>query len=295
VNSTVTRVQDPEPIQGSFPFDEIERDRLIVEHLPQVHYIARKIYKRLPPHVPMEDMIHAGVLGLMQAMQRYDPTKNVLLKYYAEYRIRGAILDSLRAVDWGPRTLRRKARGLERAILAGKARLGRELTDSEIAVDLGLTLASLQHLRTQLGGLKLHSLDEESVRLGHSDNAPQMAARSELDSPYYQTLKLEMTALLERAMGDLPEREREILRLYHYGEHTMKEVGALVGIGESRVSQLCTAALLRLRARLRELMEPNTLKLTLPTVIVIPNSKSISPRTPLKIPFLQESVSTLVK
>jgi RNA polymerase sigma factor for flagellar operon FliA len=114
--------------------DDAQREKLLLEHLPQVHYIARRIHGRLPPQVLLEDLVHAGILGLMDAVRKYDPSKNVQLKHYAEFRIRGAILDSLRQVDWGPRTLRRQARRLEKAILDCKARLGRDPSEPEMAV-----------------------------------------------------------------------------------------------------------------------------------------------------------------
>src|SRR5271166_91701 len=116
--------------------DEVRRDQLLLEHLPQVRYIARRIHDRVPPQVLLEDLVHAGILGLMDAVKKYDPSKNVQLKHYAEFRIRGAILDSLRQVDWSPRTLRRQARRMEQAISDCKARFGRDPTEPEIALEL---------------------------------------------------------------------------------------------------------------------------------------------------------------
>lgn len=235
--------------------DDAEREKLLLEHLPQVQYIARRIHDRLPPQVLLEDLVHAGILGLMDAVRKFDPSKNVQLKHYAEFRIRGAILDSLRQVDWSPRTLRRQARRLEQAISACKARLGRDPSEPEIAAELQISLEDLQHLLGDLRGLDIGSLQDDATEPGAGEEALQYRPGSEEEDPFFSTLRSEMTGLLAKAVGELPPREREVLALYHYEELTMKEVGAVLGIGESRVSQIHTAALLRLRARLRELLE----------------------------------------
>jgi RNA polymerase sigma factor FliA len=234
--------------------DDAQREQLLLAHLPQVQYIARRIHDRLPPQVLLEDLVHAGILGLMDAVRKYDPTKNVQLKHYAEFRIRGAILDSLRQVDWSPRALRRQARRLEQGIADCKAKFGRDPTEPEIAAELKMSLDSLQHLLGDLRGLDIGSLQADANEPG-GEEVLQSCAGTEEDSPYQQTLRSEMTHLLETAIGELPDREREVLALYHFEELTMKEVGAALGIGESRVSQIHTAALLRLRVRLRELLD----------------------------------------
>src|ERR1019366_1218818 len=131
--------------------DPMERERLLLEHLPQVKYIARRIHNRLPAHVPLEDLIHAGVVGLIDAVGKFDPSKNVQLKSYANFRIRGAILDSLREMDWSPRHLRRQARRIDEAHRDLKLRLGRAASEPELAVELGMNLEVFQHL---LGGLR---------------------------------------------------------------------------------------------------------------------------------------------
>jgi RNA polymerase sigma factor for flagellar operon FliA len=219
-----------------------------------VQYVARRIHDRLPPQVLLEDLVHAGILGLMDAVRKYDPAKNVQLKHYAEFRIRGAILDSLRQVDWSPRALRRQARRLEQAISECKAKFGRDPTEPEIAAQLGVTLENLQHLLGDLRGLDIGSLQADSSESGGEDSVLSRTSTPEED-PFHRTLRSEMAGLLEQAVGELPEREREVLALYHFEELTMKEVGAVLGIGESRVSQIHTTALLRLRARLNELLD----------------------------------------
>jgi RNA polymerase sigma factor for flagellar operon FliA len=241
---------------------EAQREQLLLEHLPQVQYIARRIHDRLPPQVLLEDLVHAGILGLMDAVRKFDPSKNVRLKYYAEFRIRGAILDSLRQVDWSPRTLRRQARRLEQAISACKGRLGRDPTEPEIAAELQMRLEDLQRLLGELRGLNIGSLQDETNESGRREEAPQCRAVAEDEDPFFCTLRLEMADLLASAIRDLSPREREVMALYHFEELTMKKVGAMLGIGESRISQINAVALLRLRTRLRELLEKKPARAT---------------------------------
>lgn len=229
--------------------DAAERERLLLEHLPQVQYVARRIHGRLPQQVLLEDLVHAGILGLMDAVRKYDPSKNVQLKHYAEFRIRGAILDSLRLVDWSPRALRRQARRMEQAINQCKARLGRDPNETEIAEEMQVSLGSLQRLQGDLRGLDIGSLQADADEPGDREMSQTRAEATEED-PYHQALRAETKELLEKAIGELPGREREVLALYHFQELTMKQVGAMMRIGESRVSQIHTSALLRLRERL---------------------------------------------
>ncbi len=234
------------------PLDDAERERLLLEHLPQVQYVARRIHLRLPQQVLLEDLIHAGILGMMDAVRKYDPSKNVQLKHYAEFRIRGAILDSLRLVDWSPRALRRQARRMEQAIERCKARLGCDPNESEIAHEMQVSLGSLQRLQRDLRGLEVGSLQAESEGAGERELA-EACAEPEEGSPYHQTLRAENYRLLRRAIEELPRREREVLALYDFQELTMKQVGERMRIGESRVSQIHTSAIARLRERLAQL------------------------------------------
>ena len=238
---------------GLIALDKTHREQVIIEQLPQVRYIARRIHARVPPQVLLEDLVHAGILGLLEAVNKYDPNKNVQLRHYAAFRIRGAILDSLRAVDWGTRGLRRKARRVECAISECKIRFSREPTESEIAAELGVTLEILQRLLGDLRALELVSLQAICSHDGLTDDLLADRVAGDND-PFCQTLHAEMIVLIAKAVGELPQQERQVLALYHYKELTMKNVGAVMGIGESRVSQLYTKAMLRLRARVHELL-----------------------------------------
>ncbi len=230
--------------------DPEERQRLLLENLTEVRYIARRIHDRLPSHVPFDDLVHAGILGLIDAVDKFDPTKNVLLKSYARFRIRGAILDSLRQMDWSPRNLRRQARRIEEARRELAAQLGRGPSEPELATHLGMPLVEMQHLLGELRGLDLGSLQGPSEDGNSEDTAVALASRTEED-PFQQTFRAEVRAMLAHAIDELGEKERQVLALYYLEELTMKEVGAILHVGESRVSQIHTAALIALRARLR--------------------------------------------
>jgi RNA polymerase sigma factor for flagellar operon FliA len=238
--------------------DEAQREQLLLEHLPHVHNIARRIHFRLPPQVPLEDLVHAGILGLMDAVRKFDPNKNVRLKYYAEFRIRGAILDSLREVDWSPRALRRKARRLEEAVAQCEARLGRDAADTDIAAELKISLDELHQLLRDLHGLNLGNIQSEEDYASQADGSSSTNGPLAPEDPFHCTLRSEMTSLLMRGMAALTTREREVLTLYHFRELSMKVIGEALGIGESRVSQIHSAALNHLRTNLNQLMQQRT-------------------------------------
>jgi RNA polymerase sigma factor for flagellar operon FliA len=230
--------------------DAAERERVLMEQLPQVRYIARRIHERLPRHVPFEDLVHAGVVGLIDALNKFDLSKQVQFSSYAKFRIRGAILDSLRELDWSPRELRRKGRLVDSTYCNLSGKLGRAPTENEIAQEMGIGLYELQSLLAELDGLELGSLRVESPRDGKEEDLTDRVPSKPEETPFFQCLRTEMKHLLEQAISELPEKEQRVLALYYYEELTMKEVGTALGIGESRVSQIHSLAMVRLRARL---------------------------------------------
>lgn len=234
--------------------NEEERNRLLMEELPQVRYIARRIHDRLPQHVCLEDLVHAGVLGLMDAFRKYDPQKNVQFKCYAAFRIRGAILDSLRDLDWSPRDLRRKARRLEEVSSRLGAELGRAATDQELAQELEMELDDFHEMLRELGGLDLGSLQVESPQDGQEEDLAERIPADTEDNPFSECLRSEREQALAQAISELPEREQQVLSLYYFEELTMKEVGAVLRVGESRISQIHSMAMLHLRTRLRDVL-----------------------------------------
>jgi len=235
--------------------DDAEREQLLLEQLPQVRYIARRIHERLPRHVPFEDLVHAGVLGLMDALNKFDRSKHVQFGSYAKFRIRGAILDSLREMDWSPRDLRRKARQLEEAQNKLSGQLGRHPTEPELAQALGMGLREFQAMLGEIDGLEIGSLRVQTGRDGKEEDLCEYLPHDPEDTPLMLCLRSEMKAMLTRAVGELPDKERQVLALYYFEELTMKEIGAVLGVGESRVSQIHSMAVMRLRARLSELTQ----------------------------------------
>lgn len=225
---------------------QAERDRLIIEHLPQVRLIARKIQERLPDSVTLDDLMSAGVLGLIQAIDNFDSTQNVKLRTYAEYRIRGAILDSLRAGDWAPRTKRRLARELEGALARAEQKLGRTPEEAEIAAELEITVEEYRSRLNEVSGLEIGEIeflqDEKETPI-----LLKYAAGPEDDSPAVQLERSELEKLVATAIDRIPAQEKTVLSLYFYEELTLREIAEIMGVHFSRVSQIKSQAILRLR------------------------------------------------
>jgi RNA polymerase sigma factor for flagellar operon FliA len=229
-----------------------ERDQLILKELPQVYYIARRIFERLPQHVLFEDLVHAGVVGLIEAVRSYDVSKSVPFSAFAKFRIRGAILDSLRELDWGSRPLRRKGRRMAEAIATLSAKLGRQPEEDEIAAEMGVSIEKLHELALRLDGLTLVGQQVNSLfdRSGTQDLIE--SAPSQDENPYDLCLRTEIKERLAEAIGTLSEKEQLVISLYYREELTMKEIARVVQLGESRVSQIHAIALPKLRAALQK-------------------------------------------
>lgn len=217
VNSTEARIFAPFTASkegaGATDGSATERDVLLMEHLPTVRYLARRIHERLPQHVELDDLVSAGVVGLIDAFSKFDHTKKVQFKSYAQFRIRGAILDSLRTLDWSPRELRRKGRAVEEAIRAVTHRVGRAPSEQEIAREMGLSLAEYQLLLGDLKGLEIGSLHMERSEDSGDEELAYVPGSPE-DDPLFRCLKSEMKQHLADAIDELPEKERMVLTLY---------------------------------------------------------------------------------
>lgn len=223
-----------------------ERERLIIEHLPQVRLIARKIHERLPDSVTLDDLLSAGVVGLIHAIDNFDPGQNVKLRTYAEYRIRGAILDSLRASDWAPRMKRKLARTLEAGLASAQQRWGRAPEEAEIAAELAMPV---EEYRTKLGEVAALDIGELEFLRDERETPILMkyVATPDEDSPAQQLEKVELERLIASAIDRIPASERTVLSLYFYEELTLREIADIMGIHFSRVSQIKSQAILRLR------------------------------------------------
>jgi RNA polymerase sigma factor for flagellar operon FliA len=253
------------PAKGANPYGKdakpsltlVERNKMVEENLPLVRYVASRIAGRLPSHVEIDDLINSGVIGLIDAVEKFDPGRKIKFKTYAEFRIKGAILDELRALDWVPRSTRQKASRIERAFSELEQNLGRVASDHEVVEFLGIDFETYHQLLMEARGISLVSLDEL-----HSDNEDENE-RNLLDflaNPDYvdpaETLNLDQVyRIVGESIELLPEKERLVISLYYHDELTMKEIGEILGITESRVSQIHTKAILRLRGRLTKIIE----------------------------------------
>ena len=246
------------PCVVQFPVLTGEQERVLLEHLPIVRFLARRIHDRLPQHVDIEDMVSAGVVGLMDAFSKFDPAKKVQFRSYAQFRIRGAILDSLRTLDWSPRELRRKGRAVEEAIRVLTARMGRAPNEAEVAVEMALELEKYQQLLGDLKGLEIGTLHMERNEDSGEEELAYVPGRPEED-PLFRCLRGELEERLAEAIQNLPDRERLVMSLYYYEEMTMREIGLALGVVESRVSQVHASAVAHLRSALRDLAESGTM------------------------------------
>ncbi len=240
------------PSAPAVPVLNADQERLLLEHLPIVRFLARRIHERLPQHVDIEDMVSAGVVGLMDAFSKFDPAKRVQFRSYAQFRIRGAILDSLRTLDWSPRELRRKGRAVEEAIRALTARTGHAPGEVEVAAEMALGLEEYQQLLGDLKGLEIGTLHVERSEESGEEELAYVPGRPEED-PLFRCLRGELEGRLTEAIANLPDRERLVMSLYYYEEMTMREIGLALGVVESRVSQVHASAVAHLRSALKDL------------------------------------------
>jgi len=240
------------PPASTVPVLTVEQERVLLEHLPIVRFLARRIHERLPQHVDIEDLVSAGVVGLMDAFSKFDPDKKVQFRSYAQFRIRGAILDSLRTLDWSPRELRRKGRAVEEAIRVLTARMGHAPNEAEVAVEMGLTLDDYQQLLGDLKGLEIGTLHMARNEDSGEEELAYVPGRLDED-PLFRCLKGELEDRLADAIANLPDRERLVMTLYYYEEMTMREIGLALGVVKSRVSQVHASAVIHLRAALKDL------------------------------------------
>jgi RNA polymerase sigma factor for flagellar operon FliA len=223
------------------------REQLILEHLPQVRLIARRIHERLPESVSLDDLVSTGVVGLISAIDRFDASHNVKLKTYAEYKIRGAILDGLRGLDWAPRQQRKRSKQIEAAMVSAEHRLQRSASEEEIAQELGLGIKEYHEWLVEVRGLNLGSLEGASDDEDSRDLL-NFISDDEEDWPSRLLERNELKKLLALAITKMPEVEKTVLGLYYHEELTLREISKILHLHESRISQLKSQAILRLRA-----------------------------------------------
>jgi RNA polymerase sigma factor for flagellar operon FliA len=230
-----------------------DRNTLVVAHLGLVKALALRLARRVPAQVDVSELVSAGVLGLVDAAGRYEPSLGVPFDAFARRRVQGAMLDSLRGLDWAPRSVRRMRRDLDDAIAKLRATTGREPEAGEIAGELGLNEAEYDRMLDQVRALDIGALRQQAG--GHGGASILELAIDPEESALERIERAELREHLMHALKALPERERRVLSLYYEHELTLAEIGAVIGVGESRVSQLRTQAIARLRSRLRETLQ----------------------------------------
>lgn len=267
---TLTAVRPLAPEEGGVRGDEVEagivalwraygerrssalRDRLVLHYAPLVKYVAGRVGTGLPAHVDVGDLVQSGIFGLVDAIDRFEPERGLKFETYAMQRIRGAIFDDLRAQDWVPRSVRSRAREVERALERLEGRLQRTATDVEVAEELGVSVPDLRDLYAQLQLTSVAALDE-LVAVGRGDaSLAEMLPDDSVPDPGAVLDGAESRRLLAQAVSQLVERDRIVVTLYYFENLTLAEIGKVLGVTESRVCQLHTRAMLRLRTKMTE-------------------------------------------
>jgi len=231
------------------------RDRLVLHYAPLVKYVAGRVGTGLPAHVEVGDLIQSGIFGLVDAIEKFEPERGLKFETYAMQRIRGAILDELRAQDWVPRSVRGRARDVERSLERLGAKLQRTPSDIEVADDLDLSVGELRDLYAQLQLTSVVALDELAAAGRGTTSLADTLEDEAAEDPVAQLVELDNRRALAEAIGHLSERDRVVVTLYYFENLTLAEIGRVLGVTESRVCQLHTRAVLRLRARLLETAE----------------------------------------
>ena len=226
-----------------------ERNAVIEEHLPMIQSVARRISSRLPAHIHYSDLISSGVIGLMDAIKKYDPNRNNKFKTYAEFRVRGAILDSLRSQDWTPRSIRDKAKRIDKVVKALEQKFSRPATEQEIAEALDVTIEEYHLMINQTREVNIFSIDEGSI-FNPIDKDFVLEMLEDKNSSLSYVNRKSVHKVLINSIKELPERHRIVLSLYYYEGFNLRKIGQILKVTESRVSQLHAQAIKKLRVKL---------------------------------------------
>jgi len=224
------------------------REELILKYAPLVKYIADRMTMRLPPNISNEELISAGIVGLLDALDKFDSEMGTKFQTYAEHRIRGAILDELRKMDWIPRSIRKDIHRIEDAIMVLETRFGREPEDFEVAQEMGIDIDLFYRIIGRARGIGLLSLDE----IMPDGSTPKFTKHvSDTPSPFDELKVKEVKKIISKALVKLSKKEQLVISLYYYDELTLKEIAKVLGLTESRISQIHSKAIIRLRAKLK--------------------------------------------
>ncbi len=232
------------------------KEQIIIEYAPLVRFIAQKIASRLPPNIELDDMISCGVIGLMDAIEKFDPSRDNKFKTYAEFRIRGAILDELRSQDWVPRSVRERAKLVERAYAKLEKELGRPATDEEMCEELLITMDEFHELINKSKSVSLLNIeDAAAMSKGDKKLMVSLMETSRSANPQSAVGYKKAQEIIKDGIKSLPEKQRLVLSLYYFEDLNLKEIGQVLDVTESRVSQLHTQAIFKLKAKLKNQFE----------------------------------------
>jgi RNA polymerase sigma factor FliA len=251
MSSLVKKLKNLKDYKSSL--DKVGKDQVVVEYAPLVKYIAQKIASRLPANIELDDLISCGVIGLMDAIDKYDPTRDNKFKTYAEFRIRGAILDELRAQDWVPRSVREKAKLIERAYKKLERELGRPGTDEELQEELKISKEEYFDLLNKSKAISLLNIDDSTLfSRGDKKLLTGLLEKRRSSNPFAAVNFKKAQERIKDGIKQLPEKQRLVLTLYYYEDLNLKEIGQILDVTESRVSQLHTQAVMKLKSKLRD-------------------------------------------
>lgn len=236
--------------------DAKTKDEIIIEYAPLIKFIAQKIASRLPSNIELDDLISCGVIGLMDAIQKFDPTRDNKFKTYAEFRVRGAILDELRAQDWVPRSIREKSKLVERTYAKLESELGRPATDEEMCKELNINQEEFHDLLNKSKSVSLLNIDDSTTfNRGDKKLMAGLLEDDRLSNPFTAVSYKDLREKIKQGIMSLPEKQRLVLSLYYYEDLNLKEIGQVLDVTESRVSQLHTQAILKLKSKLRNVVD----------------------------------------
>jgi RNA polymerase sigma factor for flagellar operon FliA len=240
------------PQRNSRKVDPAWQERMVLQYAPLIRYIASRLALRLPAHISQEDLISSGIIGLIDAIQKYDLSKNINFKTYAEFRIKGAMLDELRSLDWIPRSVRKKSHLIENAYAQLQISMGRPAEAEEVAELLGVKLADFYQLLDETKAVSVVPLENRDRKVASNLDLPEILYDENLQDSLQALHLSELREVVVQAIEALPDKEKLLISLYYYEELTMKEIGQIMGYTESRISQLHSQAMCRLRYKLRQ-------------------------------------------
>jgi RNA polymerase sigma factor FliA len=247
---------------GANSLSRKEKEDLIIEYIPVVKGIANKIASRLPPSISIDDLISAGIIGLMDAVNKWDPSRETKLRTYADFRIRGAILDELRAQDWVPRSVRDKTKLVEKALRYLESKLERMPEEEEVASYLNFSLEEYRNILLEIKPVSVLSIDEAALSENEKRSLLNILEATKISSPLFQLNFKSVKSAISQAIEELPEKMRFILSLYYYEDLNFREISEVMRVTESRVSQLHSTAIFRLRNKVISLIEVTDLEIS---------------------------------